>query len=168
MRPIKIGFSSPIKNMIGAELIQMWISRPYSHSFVQFTSRSLGISTVYQAAHGMVHFRELNNFTKDNKIVKEYSIDLTDEQYDKFMTLCMKLAGEPYGYKELFIIFIHDILFKVGIRLKSRDGVGYICSELVGSLCADILGIKFDKPTYLLTPSDVDRGLELWINQLTK
>lgn len=165
MRQIKIGFSTPKAYMIGAEAIKMWIRRPYSHTYAQFTSERLQITSVYQASHGMVHFRELSRFTEDNKIVKEYVINLTDEQYDQFLKRCMSLAGEVYGYSELSKIVIYDIMFKAGLPFETHDGKGYICSELIGSLCIDILGIEFNKPRYLLTPADIDDGLQAWMSK---
>ncbi len=162
MRRIKIGFSTPPSTLFkpGASLIRWWIDRDYSHTYIQFTSERLNISNVYQASHGMVHFREFNKFQKDNVIIKEYILDISDEQYNQILRQCMDIAGEGYGYSELITIVLHDILFKFGIKL-THNGPGYVCSELIGTVI-EILGISFEKPKYLLTPADIDECLKNW------
>jgi len=159
MRRVYFGFSKPIKAKVGSELIKWWTNAPYSHCYVRFISEKLDISNVYHAAHGMVHFRELDNFLKDNIRVTEYRVDLTDEQYDDLLKTCMKLSGEGYGYLELLGIVLIDIAYKLNIPLKIHDGKGYICSELAGFLCVKLLNIEFSKPAYLLVPPDVDKAL---------
>ena len=159
MRQVYFGFSKPTEVKIGAELIKWWTKAPYSHCYVRFVSEKLNMSNVYHAAHGMVHFREFNNFLKDNTRVVEYRVDLTEEQYNKLLARCMQLSGEGYGYLELIGIVLVDIAYKLNIPLKLNDGQGYIYSELAGILCIELLNIEFNKPTYLLTPPDVDEAL---------
>lgn len=159
MQKIKIGFSRPRKSKIMSQLIKFWSNSKYSHVFSQFATQ-VNIECVYHAGNGMVHFKNLENFLKVNEIVKEYVIELTEEQHNKYLSLCINLAGEKYGYSELFKILVYDIFHTLGLSKKSHNGKGYICSELVGRLCVDILGMSFKKPTYLLTPKDIDIALE--------
>ena len=159
MKKIYIGLSSPHKFMPGAALIQMWMRTNYSHAYVRFESASLGMSSIYQASHGMVHFIEFENFKSSNNVIKEYEIVLSDEDYIDTLRECMKLAGQKYGYAELGKILTYDIANTFGLKLDFKDGKGYICSELVGKLCADRLWIQFSKPKYLLTPKDIDIAL---------
>lgn len=157
---IMIGFSSPNKWKLGAESIKWWSSSKYSHVYIRFESSNPKVpSTVYHAAHGMVHFRTFDKFKEDNIVIKEYTIDTTLEDRTDILVHCMELSGEPYGTMELITIFAKDLLHYLGKDLKTKDGKGYICSELVGSILIDKFGYKFDKPTYLLKPTDIDGAL---------
>lgn len=160
MSKIYIGFSYPKEFKIGAAGIAMWMNRPYSHVYVRFENNKIP-STVYHAAHGMVHFREFENFKLENNIVKEYCIEISEETRKKLLIECVCLAGEKYGYSELCKIFTSDIIFACTKKtVIFNNGKGYICSELVGKLCVNDLGMTFTKPLHLLKPSDIDEGLE--------
>lgn len=160
MPKIYIGLSKPVKWKIGAEAIKLWIHRPYSHVYIRFVSSNAAIpSNVYHAAHGMVHFRAFDNFLKDNVVVKEWEIDITDNEKTQILSHCMKLAGEPYDTLNLLKIVCVDIFNSIGIKLKTYDGVGYICSELVGAIMTDQWGYTFSKPLHLITPELIDKAL---------
>lgn len=159
MKNIFIGFSKPSHFKVGSELIRLWMQTPYSHVYIRFNSDSLNLSSVYHAANKMVHFREYENFKHDNTVIKEYKISLTQDQYNNLLRKCMKLSGEEYGYIELGKIALYDTMNSLGMSIKTYDDKGYICSELVGELCTDVLGIEFDKPKYLLKPIDIDNML---------
>lgn len=156
-----IGFSKPNKCKIGAEFIKLWINAPYSHAYVRFESSNSKIpSSVYQASHGMVHFISFCNFKKENIVIKEYKLDITAEQRSIILAHCMNLSGEPYGTGELLKIFVTDILHLFGIKIKTYNGRGYICSELVASILLLIYPEKqFKKPIYLINPKDVEEFL---------
>lgn len=156
---ISIGFSKPKKFMIGAWLISVWMKKPYSHTFISFDSSNIQ-STVYQASHNMVHFIARNNFELTNEIVKEYKIEVTNLQKNEILRNCINLAGNKYGYLELIKILFVDIFYNIGLKVISPNSKGYICSELVGEICKHHFNIKFDKPTNLLTPSDIDNKLK--------
>lgn len=157
MSCVYIGLSSPKDWKIGAEAIKWWTGKEYSHAYVRFEHLDER-STVYQASHGMVHFTSKDRFLGDNKSIKEFKVDLSSEQRKAFMDLCWDLCGESYSTCELAQIFAVDLLHKVGIKLTVEDQKGYICSELVGALCIDTLGMKFSKPRYLLKPQDIDEA----------
>jgi hypothetical protein len=160
MKKLYIGLSYPKEFKIGAASIAWWTNRPYSHVYVRF-AYSDSKDAIFHAAHGMVHFLSVNNFHKINNTIKEYEIKLTDLEHEAFFDECMELAGEKYGTVELGKILTSDIvwnLFKKEINWKNSKG--YICSELVGNLCVNRLKMKFNKPLFLLKPSDVDQSLE--------
>jgi hypothetical protein len=167
MGKIYIGFSYPKEFKVGAKAIAWWTGANYSHVYLRFESSKIP-SSVYHAAHGMVHFRSLDNFSKENYIIKEYEIELGEESRLKTLIRCMNLAGEKYGTSELVKIFISDVAFAIcGKLLVFKDSNGYICSELVGELCRDVLEIVFKKPLFLLKPTDIDAELSKKY-QLTK
>lgn len=160
MSTIYIGLSYPNKFKIGAWLISKWIGRTYSHAYIRFAEGKIS-STVYQASHGMVHFKTQENFIRDNLVIKEYAIQVSDDCRINVLQHCMDLAGEKYGYLELFKIFILDILNWANLPIpKTYDGPGYICSELVADIMQQTLNVIWDKPTYLLKPSDIEDKLK--------
>ena len=158
---LTIGFSSPKKFKIGAKLIQLWMNKPYSHVYLKFDHNS-GRKSVYHAAHGMVHFIAYENFLKQNITIKEYEIEITQEQRAKLLDHCLDIAGDPYSVMELVQIAAVDLCNSLKIDIIPEDKHGYICSELVGQFCTRDLGIEFVKPKYLLRPDDIEHGLELF------
>jgi hypothetical protein len=159
MKKIIIGASK--NDLIGSKAIQWWLNTDYSHVYVRWYLSSQEREIVYQASHGMVHFTSLEHFTRDNIIVKEYVIDLTDEQFKAFSQKCIDLAGEKYSKLELLQIFICDISKE---KIIFQDQPGYICSELMCELLEDI-GIKFIKPKFLMRPDDIMKALEIYGNR---
>lgn len=165
-RYIRIGFSYPREFKIGAKAISWWLGVPYSHVYIRFESSSSKLpSNVYHAAHGMVHFRSFNNFTKENHVIKEYAVEVGVDSRTEFLAHCMDLSGEGYGYCELLKIFISDLAYSIAKKnMKFKNGKGYICSELVGKLLQEQMGMKFTKPLHLLKPDDIDKALSLIVD----
>ena len=161
MARLYVGFSSPIEFKIGAYAIQKWCGTEYSHVYLRFESSNPKVpSNVYHAAHGMVHFREFENFKLQNRVIKEYCIEISDEDRLDILIECMFLSGEGYGYKELCKIFATEVIYTLLKKeIRTKDSKGYICSELVGTLLTDKLKLAFCKPTYLLKPIDIDYKL---------
>lgn len=155
---MKLIIGASRNNLIGSKLIQWWTDANYSHVYARWTLKTQGRDIVYQASHGMVHYRSFDNFVKDNIVVREFVLDLTDEQFKKFSRKCIDLAGEKYSRLELLQIFIRDVSDG---RLMFQDQPGYICSELMCELLED-LGIKINKPKYLVRPDDIVKALEIY------
>ncbi len=149
---IVIGASKSATWKLGSELLQLWMGTNYSHVYVRWFLSTQEREIVYQASHGSVHYQELNNFTKDNTIVEEYILELSDSQFIKFSQKCIDLCGIPYSIMELLQIFISNITKG---KVVFTDQPGYICSELMSELLEDFFNAKFDKPNFLLRPDDI-------------
>ena len=161
MSKIYIGFSYPKQFKIGAKAISWWTNSPYSHVYIRF-AYSESKDAIFHAAHGMVHFRSVDNFLKYNNSIKEYEIEMSHECHERFFDECMDLAGENYSVLDLVNIFLSDIAFWITKKeLYFDNSKGYICSELVGSLIKDRLQLDITKPLYLLKPKDIDIALSL-------
>lgn len=154
MYKVIVGASKTSK--IGSEAIQWWINAPYSHVYIRWHLATQDREIVYHASHGMVHFREYNNFKKENIIVCEFELELSEAQFKKFSQKCIDLAGESYSKLELLQIILCDI---TNGKIHTEDQVGYICSELLCELLED-LGYIFNKPKYLITPKDIIEKLK--------
>lgn len=153
---MKIIIGASKNNKIGSRLISWWMNAPYSHVYIRWHLNTQDRDVVYHAAHGMVHFREFNKFSKENTTTREFVLNITDEQFQKLSQKCIDLSGEKYPPVELFQIFISDITKG---RVKFKDQKGYICSELLSILLFD-LGVLFTKPSFLMRPDDIIKGLE--------
>jgi len=164
MITVHIGFSTPIQFKIGAELIKLWEHCDFSHTYIRFESDTIP-SSVYHAAHGMVHFMSYDRFKEHNIPMYEYEVVVTPEQRREILIQCVQLAGIEYSQLELVNIFLTDLCASLGYKLKTENPKGYICSELVGEFLIS-LGVRFDKETHLLTPPDIKRGLIKWQESL--
>ena len=158
---MKLIIGASRNDKIGSKAIQLIMNTDYSHVYARWWLASQEREIVYQASHGMVHYASLEHFTRDNVIVKEFALDLTDEQFKKFSRKCIDLAGEKYSILELFQIWLSDAS---GGKLQFGDQTGYICSELMCELLMD-LGVEFDKPKWMIKPSDIMLALEKHGNQ---
>lgn len=161
---MKIIIGASKNNKIGSKAIQWWIKANYSHCYVRWALSSQVKDIVYQAANGMVHFISLENFKLKNEIIEEIEMELTQEQFKKFSSKCIDLAGILYSTIELLQILICDLS---GGKIKFGDQPGYICSELICDLLSD-LGIPFCKPKYMMNPKDIMHCLHIYKNNLSK
>lgn len=162
---ITIAFSYPIKFKIGAKIISLFMNKPYSHVLIYWKSKSLNRVLVYQASHGNVHFIELNNFLKENKIIKEFKLEITETQYTQLIKQAIDLAGEPYDLKGVLLLGYYKILNKIGISIDIKESKGYFCSELLANLCLSLFNKEFNKHTSLIEPSDIDDYLTTYYNE---
>jgi len=149
---IIIGASRPIKGQLGSRLIQWWQNTDYSHIYVRWHLNFQERDIVFHASHGMVHQIELNNFTRDNTVVEEYILDLSEEQFKKLSQKAIDLSGTDYSYIELVQIFITDI--SKG-KIEFIDQKGYICSELIAELLEEFFKAKLPKENWLMRPDDI-------------
>jgi hypothetical protein len=152
---MKLIIGASKNNLIGSKLIRLWMNTPYSHVYCRWYLNTQEREIVYQASRGLVHFQCFENFKIDNEIIDEIQIELTNEQFRKFSTKCIDLAGQSYSCITLLQILLCELS---GGRVKFEDQPGYICSELMCELLED-LGYKFNKPKFLVTPKDIIESL---------
>lgn len=155
---ISIGLSQPKKPKLGSKLIKWWIKKPYSHAFLRYIN-PLNRDVVFHAAHGNVHQILWSNFEKENNIIKTFTIECTEYQYNLVIDFYFEKCGIEYSTKGIFYIFFHDLLWKFGICIKTIDDPGYICSELTATVLQNIFNIKFKKPFNLIRPDDIEERL---------
>lgn len=153
MKKIIIGFSHSTKKFaLFSKAIQLWDGVPYSHVYFQFESQKYNVEMIYQASSTMLNYMAKPVFLKNNEVIKEFEIQITEQQYDKLMKDCMESAGLEYGVKQVFGIVIADILHLSNNPFS--DNEKYICSEWVAEQL-EKLGYKFDKELDLVKPSDI-------------
>lgn len=158
MKKVIIGFSCSNTWKIGSVALKWYMDTQYSHAYIRYEDNQ-DRDIIFQAAHGTVHPIMFNNFIKENKIVHEFIIEFTDDEYQKLRNYCYEKMGEKYAYLDLIVIFAHDCLKKIGISFNDNTS-GYICSELAASILVNIKGYSFDKPLNLMRPDDLFKKLQ--------
>ncbi len=153
MRKIIIGFSHSTKSFSPfSKALQWWDGVPYSHTYFQFESQTYSVEMVYQASSTMLNYMAKPVFCKNNETVREFELQITDEQYFNLMKDCMESAGLEYGIKQVFGILLADV-FKLKKNYFS-DKEKYHCSEWVAEKLQE-LGYRFDKELDLVKPVDI-------------
>ena len=150
---VKIGFSRSTKhNALFSKGIQWWDGTNYSHVYFVFKSEKYNVEMVYQASSTMLNYMSKPVFLKNNEIVHEISLQLTEEQFYDLMKTCMESAGLEYGTKQVIGVVLAD-MFKLKENPFSDDEK-YHCSEWVAERLEKI-GYKFNKPLDLVKPVDI-------------
>jgi len=157
---IFIAFSYPKKFKIGAWVISRFLKKPYSHVLIYWKTESLNRTLVYQASHGHVHFIEFNNFLRENNLIKVYNLIINREQFINVSQKCVDLASQPYDFKGVIALGLHEFLLNFGIKTRLKDHKGYFCSELLASLLEDVFDKPFLKDNHLIKPSDIELFLQ--------
>jgi len=151
MRKITVGFSRPKGKIFpvfswAIRAYQGWTD--YSHTYVKFTSSSLGRDIVYQASGLQVNFIGSKLFYDHVHVIDEFEFEVTDEAYKKVMQFCIDNAGKPYSMRDIFAI-----LLKIDKLLDGNKK--FICSELVAHILQDCINISCEKAPGLVTPKDL-------------
>jgi hypothetical protein len=160
MRTIKIGFSRPKSGFKPFSwLIRWYLSTEYSHTYLDFYSKELNRSIIYEATKNGVRFVGQKQWLDHVFVVSEFEIELTQEEYKKIITYCIDHSGIPYSLWQNIGICIANFL-----KLKKNPfgKKGSNCSEEIGKIL-ELKGYKFNKDLNLLTPKDI----YLALNQLS-
>ena len=118
-----------------------------------FKSESLDRKLVYQASGLQVKFVGSILFYDHNESVKEYELQISEETHKRLLQFAIDKAGQPYSIKQLFGIALYMLTDKVYLNEDGRSA--YVCSELIGQIMVDVLGITVMKDLDLITPKDL-------------
>lgn len=156
MRKITIGFSTPKKFKFTSFLIRLFERSDYSHIYIKMGASKnspLPFDKVFQASHGDVNAMTFLNFKDDNKIIHEYTIEVSEEQYFKCARYSWNQLGKPYGFMQLV-----GIAFNIDCFRNGQDK--FICSEFAGILLKDHLGYDINIPMDNVGLNDIRAILE--------
>ena len=156
MKKITIGFSKSIINFpVWSWLIRWYLKTPYSHVFIKFYSENIERELIYESVGKQgVRFINKSNWEKKSKLVKEYKIEINDDNYKKILQWCIDNSGEEYALYQNIGVVISDIL-KLN---KNPAKKGMNCSEAIYYILK-LEGYKIDKEPNLITPKDIDELL---------
>lgn len=163
MNEVVIGFSKPFKFKPFAELIKFVFGTPYDHVFIRFESNFFSRSLIYQASRLMVNFMGLATFSKENLIIKEFRICLTDEEMQNLIKFAIDNAGKDYGMMEALGLGLVRVFELCGQTIKNPFGAGtqnYVCSVLAAYVLQEFTSVKLVKDFQDMSPKDVWDFLE--------
>lgn len=158
MQSITIGFSKPKKFKPFAWLIMAGYGTSFDHVYVKLHSTAYNIDIIYQASRTMVNFMGTRIFNRDNDVVDEFEVHITDENKSALMKFCIENAGISYGIKEalgLAIIRIAELFGKKINNPFTDSGATYVCSELAWYILVNFAGVTGDKSYENMSPKDV-------------
>lgn len=163
MTSISIGFSRPKTWKPFAELIMLGYGIPYDHAYVRFHSDFYNRDVIYQASSTMVNFMSPVIFECNNVIVKEFQIQITDENRKAMVGFAMDNAGKPYGIKECFGLAWVRLNEIVGRRIKNPfadGGTTYVCCEMAAAILNQYSSIKVPYDLDNLNPKELYNFME--------
>lgn len=160
MRTLKVGFSKSTKFMpLFSWAIRVWDRIEYSHCYTEFENRRHPeLPLIYQASHDMMNFMSRPVFEKENEVVEEFTIQVSDEAYDRLMYKAIQIVGKPYGVKQIVGIILADIFNLKKNPFQTKEDT-YICSEWC-AIVLDELGYVIPKDRNLVTPKDIHKVLK--------
>lgn len=154
---IIVGFSknkNPLK--IGSLFIQLAEKRNFSHAYFRYKCPLTELNIVNQASLGRVNEMTFETFKKENIIIEEYVLKLSNAEFNAILLFLKLNLGVKYSQIQIILIGMLKLL---GIKklLKINGTNQYICSEYVGNGLRMISYITSNVPKELdtYTPSDL-------------
>jgi hypothetical protein len=156
VRTITIGFSKPKNRFfpVISWIIRLYQGTEYSHAYLKFDSASLNRTLVYEAVGGGVRFVGSNLWKHKAEEVKQFQIQITDDQFIHIMQYCVDTAGVSYGSIQNVGVILATIFKMKNNPFKK----GKNCSEVVAEIL-QMQGHIFTKSLDLITPKDIDLAL---------
>ncbi len=155
---IKVGFSKPNSWKPFAKLIMLAYNVPYDHVYIKYDSAEMGRTMIFQASKMAVNLVSEDMFLSENIVVKEFEVDITDQQMKDILEFTADNLGKPYGIKECVGLGIVRVAQLFGKRINnpfSFDGSTYVCSELAGYVCEKFIGMDIDSDPANINPKEI-------------
>lgn len=138
MRTVRIVLTYPNKFQLHSWITAKRLGRPYSHAAIVSADEEDQSTLVVQASHGMVHAIDLDLFQKTHDFVKVFTIDLTQEQFQKGRSWVKKQLGKKYSF---WGMIASTIPFLRKLRVGQDGDKSFICSEFTFRYLEEALGI---------------------------
>ena len=167
MNKIIIGFSKPKKFKPFAAAIMLGYGTPYDHVYIKFNSSFFSRELIYQASKTLVNFMGLDIFNKENLIVREYPISISDHQMKDLIQFCIDNVGKPYSMKEALGLGLVRLCELFGKKIKNPfrgSNETYVCSVLASYVLQAFTDNKLEKDFQDMSPKDVWDFLEMQNN----
>ena len=127
MRELKIVFTKSKKKFpIGSWAIRWWTGQEYSHVAREVIRKDWGAG-YYQASEGNVNYEHESVFFTKHKIVKEYTLMVSEELEMEIRKACWEDCGKKYGMMQN----LGTALVDMGICKDTPWKDGRNCSELM-------------------------------------
>jgi hypothetical protein len=142
MTTISVGFSRPKTWKPYAKMIMCIYKIDYDHAYIRLHSDKYKRDLIYQASGAAVNFMGAGLFDKNNTVVAEYPVTLTDPNYITMMQFAIDNSGRPYGVKAVIGLFFVTIAAAFGKKISNPfndNGETDFCTQLVGYIIENFL-----------------------------
>lgn len=167
MKQLTVGFSTHKGLSIGSKLIRLWMNTTFSHTYLYFKLQELDQYTVFHAVGTGPQFISKDTFLLHNIIIREFSFNVSEEQYHTILNKCHQASGRlKYGYLQNLGLVLAR-LFK---RKNNLFDAGVNCSEWIADCIIEIDPEAFSKfnDLNLVTPKDVYNYLDGKYGKISK
>lgn len=165
MRNIVIGFSKPKgkKFPIYSWIIRAFCQTPYSHVYLKIKTK-WDTNLIYQASGVQVNFMGEEFFNKHVEVIKEFSFEISEENYAEFMKFAITNSGAPYSLTEAVNMVTWKFFRKKLFKIEKE----WVCSVLGGYVFDKYIATEKDifDDHELITPKDVYDACERYLSDI--
>lgn len=139
---------------IGSKSIQLAEKRPYSHTYVRYTSPVSEVEIVAQASHGFVNQQSFQIFQQKNLVIREYTFEVDAEKFKTLLKYIDENLGKPYSRIQIIFIALKK-LFWIDVDANNKDDA-FICSEFATRVL-EVINVLNTLHEDTITPSDLEK-----------
>lgn len=160
MPKITIGFSKPRKWFVPFSwIIRIANGTAFSHTYIKLWSASIERFLVYEAMDKGLVFSSAQSFDKRNETLKEFHVEINENQKRIILQFCVDNALGQYSVKQnVGIMYVKFMLWAFGTVVKNPWPGGWNCTEVLARL-AILIGVpvSFDPDS-----ADLDDIYNAW------
>lgn len=159
MKQIVIGFSRASTFFpIFSWLIMLTEKTPYSHVYLKYTDGDLNRTVYFQASHTLVNYMSEDTFLAQEKVIKEFAFEVSDESFLAMQQFALDNAGKPYGSLQILgLAWVQlGLLFGLQFHNPFNDaGNTWVCNQLQAALLQKCENIQLPMPLNDMSPKDM-------------
>lgn len=160
MKQITIGFSRASTSFpIFSWAIMAVQHTNYSHVYLKYQDAYLDETMIYQASHTLVNSMCESVFLAQEKVVQEFTFNVSDASFLACMKFAAKQAGLPYGVMEICGLTLANAAMGIGIKMQNpvKDaGTTWICDQLIAALLETCENVTLPMPLNDMLPKDMN------------
>ena len=141
MKTLIVGFST--SESLFSFIIKRATSSDVSHTYLRLPT-PFGEDIIFQASELSVNYCNGKVFESKSKVMEEYEVEISDEQWDIAEKFRVTEVGKPYSAKQIvgfgWILFCHAMGKNVNNPLADGSN-SYICTEVV-SVCIGLKNVE--------------------------
>jgi hypothetical protein len=145
MKYLHVGFST--HSSLFSWLIRTVTSSKISHTYIKLPT-GYDELVIFQASGLSVNYCNWNYFKSRNKILYGYTVEISDEQWEKAERFRVTEVGKPYSIKQILGFGYTTLMHAFGKKAHNPMSDGdhsYVCVEVVAK-CIGIDGAEDMSP----------------------
>jgi hypothetical protein len=161
MRNVKVTLSrSTIFLPFFSWIVQLVLLKKYSHSSLHFIDPYTGQEMVSETSQGEAHEVTFEKWKLRNKIVRQWEITVSEEQFKEFKIISNGFKQTHYAPIWGLIGILFNILSCGKLKWFEDDTATLFCSESDAYKLA-CFGVHFLKDRNFITPKDIEKKLDV-------